>query len=51
MWSESYDREMTNIFATQDDIARSVTTALKVKLMTAGAQGHPASSRGTSPEA
>jgi TolB-like protein/DNA-binding winged helix-turn-helix (wHTH) protein/Flp pilus assembly protein TadD len=51
LWSESYDRQMTNIFATQDDIARSVTDALKVKLMTAGAQGNPTGSRSTTPEA
>jgi eukaryotic-like serine/threonine-protein kinase len=32
LWSESYDREMTDIFAIQDDISQSIATALKVKL-------------------
>jgi len=31
LWSERYDREMTDIFAIQDEIAQSITTALKVK--------------------
>jgi len=51
LWTETYDREMTNIFATQDDITRSVTDALRVKLIAASVQGNPASSRSTSPEA
>ena len=32
LWSETYDREMRDIFAVEDGIARAVTTALKVKL-------------------
>jgi len=32
LWSESYDRELTDIFAVQDDIAASIGEALKVKL-------------------
>lgn len=32
LWSETYDREMDDIFAVQDDIARSVAEALKVTL-------------------
>ncbi len=32
LWSETYDREMTDIFAVQDEIARSVAGALKVEL-------------------
>jgi serine/threonine protein kinase/Tfp pilus assembly protein PilF len=31
LWSERYDREMTDIFAIQDDIALAITNALKVK--------------------
>jgi serine/threonine protein kinase/Tfp pilus assembly protein PilF len=31
LWSERYDREMTDIFAIQDDIAQAITSALKVK--------------------
>ncbi|MGH2523964.1 MAG: tetratricopeptide repeat protein, partial [Anaerolineales bacterium] len=33
LWSETYDREMTDIFALQDEIARSVAGALKVTLL------------------
>jgi len=32
LWSESYDREMTDIFAIQDDISQAIATALKVQL-------------------
>jgi non-specific serine/threonine protein kinase len=34
LWSERYDREMKDVFAIQDEIARSVTEALKVTLST-----------------
>ena len=33
LWSQTYDRELTDIFAVQDDIARAVLIALKVKLL------------------
>jgi len=33
IWSERYDRELDDIFAVQEDIARSVTDALKVTLL------------------
>jgi TolB-like protein/DNA-binding winged helix-turn-helix (wHTH) protein len=33
LWSETYDRRMTDIFAVQDDIARSVVQALRVRLL------------------
>jgi serine/threonine-protein kinase len=32
IWSESYDRDLTNILALQDDIARAISTALSQKL-------------------
>ena len=32
LWSENYDRELTNIFAIQDEIAGSIAAALKVSL-------------------
>ncbi|MGA8622918.1 MAG: protein kinase [Candidatus Sulfotelmatobacter sp.] len=32
LWSERYDREMTDIFAVQDDISKEIAGALKVKL-------------------
>jgi serine/threonine protein kinase/Tfp pilus assembly protein PilF len=33
LWSERYEREMTDIFAIQDEIAQSITSALKVKFV------------------
>jgi len=35
LWSKRYDREMDDIFAVQDEIARAVVTELKVKLLCA----------------
>jgi eukaryotic-like serine/threonine-protein kinase len=32
LWSERYDRPMTDVFAMQDEIANAITTALKGKL-------------------
>jgi adenylate cyclase len=32
LWSETYDREMKDVFAIQDDIAQSIVEALKVTL-------------------
>ncbi len=32
MWSERYDRDMTDIFAIQDDISQAIANALKIKL-------------------
>jgi TolB-like protein len=33
LWSETYNRELTDIFAVQDDIAHAVTSALRVTLL------------------
>ena len=33
LWSERYDREMDDVFAVQDEIARTVVERLKVKLL------------------
>jgi TolB-like protein/DNA-binding winged helix-turn-helix (wHTH) protein len=33
LWSESYDQQFTNLFAVQDDIARSVVSALRLRLL------------------
>jgi TolB-like protein/Flp pilus assembly protein TadD len=33
LWSDTYDRELNDVFAVQDDIARSVASALKVTLL------------------
>jgi len=32
LWSDTYDRDMTNIFAVQSDVAQQVATALKLQL-------------------
>ena len=36
LWSESYDRDLTDIFAIQDEIARAITKALAIELDLAG---------------
>ncbi|MGI9233145.1 MAG: tetratricopeptide repeat protein [Woeseiaceae bacterium] len=33
LWSESYDRDLTDIFAVQDEIATNVVSALKITLL------------------
>ena len=33
LWSETYDREITDVFAVQDEISNAVVTALKVALL------------------
>jgi TolB-like protein/Tfp pilus assembly protein PilF len=33
LWSDTFDREMTDIFAVQEEIARAITGTLKVKLL------------------
>jgi adenylate cyclase len=35
LWAERYDRELDDIFALQDEIARAIVYALKIKLMPA----------------
>ena len=48
-WSDSYDREANDVFAVQDDIARSITEALKPRLRGAATPASIGStSRGTS---
>ena len=49
LWSQTYDRELDDIFAVQDDIARSVSSALKVKLL--GQGGMPSAQSGRNAEA
>ena len=39
LWSENFDRELADIFAIQEDIARSVAGALGVKLGVGGVNG------------
>jgi len=39
LWSETYDRELDDIFAVQDDIAQAVVKELQASLLGAGAAG------------
>jgi TolB-like protein/DNA-binding winged helix-turn-helix (wHTH) protein/Tfp pilus assembly protein PilF len=49
LWSESYDRKIDDIFQIQDEIARSVTGALQLKLL--GAEDGASTSRDRSSNA
>jgi TolB-like protein/DNA-binding winged helix-turn-helix (wHTH) protein len=51
LWSQTYDRQIKDIFAVQDEIALAATEALQVKLL--GGNGQPVASnpRSTNPEA
>jgi eukaryotic-like serine/threonine-protein kinase len=51
LWSETYDRRINDVFAVQDEIARSVTGALQARLLTANGASRPSTSRSTSPDA
>jgi TolB-like protein len=46
LWSESYDRQMTDVFEVQDEIAGAVVSELKIKLLAA-----PPKARATDPKA
>ena len=41
LWSERYDREMTDIFAIQDEITHAIATALRMKLGTEAVAPRP----------
>jgi len=51
LWSETYDREISGIFATQGEIARAVTGALQVRLLSVGGTAISAGSRTANSEA
>jgi len=38
LWSESYDRDLKDVFAVQDDIAKAVTSALQLQLLAGKSQ-------------
>ena len=38
LWSQRYDREMQDVFAVQDEIARAIAETLKVRLLGSGSQ-------------
>ncbi|MFN2548517.1 MAG: hypothetical protein ABR567_13875 [Myxococcales bacterium] len=49
LWSETYDRKLTDVFAVQDEIARSVVAALRLQLLPE--QAAPRQHRTADPEA
>jgi TolB-like protein/DNA-binding winged helix-turn-helix (wHTH) protein len=51
LWSQTYDREIKDIFGVEDEIAQAATEALRLKLL--GGNGQPVASnlRSTNPEA
>jgi len=51
LWSQSYDRQIGDIFAVQDEIARAVADELQLKLTGANAATATAAAATTSPEA
>jgi TolB-like protein/tetratricopeptide (TPR) repeat protein len=50
VWSETYDRELKDVFAIQDEIARSIGDEMKVKIVGTGSNAG-GSGRTTNPEA
>jgi len=51
LWSQTYDREMNDIFAVQDEIAKATTETLQPKLLGSNGRPVPANSRTANPEA
>jgi TolB-like protein/DNA-binding winged helix-turn-helix (wHTH) protein/Flp pilus assembly protein TadD len=51
LWSQTYDREIEDIFAVQDEIALAATQALQVQLLGGNGQAVVANLRSTNPEA
>jgi len=41
LWSETYDREVLDIFAVQDEIAQKIASKLEITLVSAGQKGFP----------
>lgn len=50
LWSDSYDRDLKDIFAVQDHIARAVASALQLKLRTGKPTATPPTPGTTDPE-
>lgn len=44
LWSDSYERDASDVFAVQDDISRSIAEALKMRLASSTAAGQPSAS-------
>jgi len=51
LWSQTYDRQISDIFAVQDEIAMATTEALQPKLLGGNGQAVASTSRSTNPEA
>jgi TolB-like protein/DNA-binding winged helix-turn-helix (wHTH) protein/Flp pilus assembly protein TadD len=51
LWSQTYDRQINDIFAVQDEIAMAATEALQPKLLGGNGQAVGLTSRSTNPEA
>jgi len=51
LWSQTYDREIKDIFAVEDEISLAATEALQVKLLGGNGQPVAPNSRSTNPEA
>ncbi len=53
LWSATYDRELDDIFAVQDEIASAISAALKIKLEldSAGGNGQPATIKAANTDA
>jgi len=52
LWSESYDREIKDAFAVQDEISRAIASALRVRLVESrGSAGAAPAAREVNPEA
>jgi hypothetical protein len=50
LWSDSYDRDLKDIFVVQDDIARAVASALQLTLQTGKPTATPPTPGITNPE-
>jgi len=51
LWAQSYDRDLKDVLALQDEIAKEVTSALQVKLLLGDSAASPPTSRSANPEA
>src|SRR6202030_3725873 len=51
LWSQTYDREINDIFAVQDEIAEAATEALQLKLLQSNGQPIRSNFRSANPEA
>ena len=47
MWTESYERQVKDVFGVQDEISRQIVSALKMTLGGGGAGATPTANRGT----